>query len=173
MTWAWHNRPQLRHWYSCTCSHPDCGQSFRQLGEHPPTVCFAWVHYEYTGPHSVMPEWVKRGLLDGSKSLEDLHIKRVPVGAYGNVQGSTRCRAPLDPARVVMELPDKVAEYAQAMRRLRAALGRLVWDGVAGEHMLQLAAEELRQQGDGCPECAELAQALDELVVDQPLVPAS
>ncbi len=169
MTWAWHNRPQLRHWYSCTCSHPDCGQGFRQLGEAPPTVCFAWVNYEYIGPEPEVPEWVMQGLVDGSKSLEDLDIKRRPGVPR---EGATRCRAPLDPARVVMEQPDREAEYQQAMRRLRAALGQLVWDGVAAEHTLQLAAENLRRRGDGCPECTELARALDELVVDQPLVPA-
>ena len=170
MTWAWDDQPTLRRWYTCTCSHPDCGQTFRQLAEEPPTVCFAWVNLEYVGPEASVPDWVKEGLLDGSRPLEELHIKRVPVGPGEKTDSSLRCRAPLEPGRVLLEPPDVQAEYVEWMRRLRNALGRLVWDGVAGAHMLQLAAEELRQRGNGCPECAELAEALDGLV-DQPLVP--
>ncbi len=151
MTWAWHNRPQLRHWYSATCTHPDCGQSFRQLGEAPPTVCFAWVNYEYIGPEREVPEWVMDGLRDANVDMDSLPIKRSP-GLPG--EGATRCRAPLNPARVGMQPAATVGEYSQARRRLRAALCRLVWDGVAGEHMLQMAAEQLRQKGNGCPECA-------------------
>lgn len=172
MSWAWDNRPQLRTWWVCTCSHPDCGQVFRQLAELPPTRCFAWVHWHYnpTPAEPELPKWVEAALLDGTIPMDDLPIKRAPAGPRGPGDPKpTRCNHPVLPEQCEQQLADPQQEFVGWMRRLRNATDHLVWDGVSTRNMLRLSAEALRQKGEGCPECAELAEALDGLV-DQPLV---